>query len=240
MNVIVFLALLNSFIFKPLPGIFIFLLNVLWWPWLIKAYRFCIYNSMIHIALCVDHPKSDLLQGKKEGIFQCRMGLCFYPILTHVRAITKLKCAVTMSWLLKGPVVADTAHYPCRCPRPPWLELCAPPGFGRLLLPMLCTSALHNTAIGLLKPHFQPRQRTRDLRKFNTPLSGAQRWLTNMGILKLDSLISVQNNMWPPLQPRHPCRIRLMSSSTGRAWNHTLDYLLPSLLVSSPAYWCLP
>ena len=41
---------------------FIFLLNLLgWWHWLIKLYRFQVYNSMIHhlyILLCVHHSKS--------------------------------------------------------------------------------------------------------------------------------------------------------------------------------------
>lgn len=36
-----------------------------------------------------------------------------------------LKRAVTLSWLLKEPVVVDTAHYPCRSPRPPYWS-CVP------------------------------------------------------------------------------------------------------------------
>lgn len=166
MNLIVFLALLNSFIFKPLPGIFIFLLNVFWWQWLIKAYRFHVCNSMIHIALYVDHPKSDLLQGKMEGIAQCRMGLCFYPILIHVRGITKLKMC---SDYIKAPERASHGGY---CPLSMQVSLAFLTGAvcPSWLLPMLCTCALHNIAIGLLKPPFQSRQRTRNLRKFKMPL----------------------------------------------------------------------
>ena len=41
-----------------------FLLNLLGWHWLIKVYRFQVYNSIIHhlyIVLWVHHPKSSLL-----------------------------------------------------------------------------------------------------------------------------------------------------------------------------------
>ena len=40
------------------------LLNLLLWHWLIKLYRFQVYNSIIHylyIVLCVHYPKSSLL-----------------------------------------------------------------------------------------------------------------------------------------------------------------------------------
>ena len=40
------------------------LLNLLRWHWLIKLYRFHLYNSIIHhlyIVLCVHHPNSSLL-----------------------------------------------------------------------------------------------------------------------------------------------------------------------------------
>ena len=45
---------------------FFFLLNLLGWHWLIKLHRFQVYNSIIHhlyVALCVYHPKSNLLSS---------------------------------------------------------------------------------------------------------------------------------------------------------------------------------
>ena len=55
--------------------LFIFyLLNLFGWHWLIKLYRFQVYNSKIHhvyIVLCAHHPKSSLLSPSF---------VCIYPL----------------------------------------------------------------------------------------------------------------------------------------------------------------
>ena len=57
-----------------------FKLNILWWHWLIKLYRFQVYNSIIHhlyIILYVHHPKSSLLPSPfNSNLFTL---FCFPP-----------------------------------------------------------------------------------------------------------------------------------------------------------------
>ena len=54
---------MNGFVFSFLS--FLFLLNLSGWHWLMKLYRFQVYNSTIHhlyiIILCFNHPKSNLI-----------------------------------------------------------------------------------------------------------------------------------------------------------------------------------